>query len=116
MTGGAGSGDMARMLASPHVTARRYLQIRSPGRACSARRAPAAWRRIRRRPQTMSATARGHCILCHGFESGPDATKVTALSAVAEGLGWTQERPDFTDLDARRDVSQLGDVAARLQR
>jgi predicted esterase len=64
----------------------------------------------------MSATARGHCILCHGFESGPDATKVTALSAVAEGLGWTQERPDFSDLDARRDVSQLGDVAARLQR
>ena len=25
---------------------------------------------------------RGHCILCHGFESGPDATKVTALAAV----------------------------------
>ncbi|GAB3388510.1 hypothetical protein [Lysobacter fragariae] len=59
---------------------------------------------------------RGHCILCHGFESGPDATKVTALAEVAEQLGWTHERPDFTDLDARRDVSALGDVPARVQR
>src|SRR5918993_1794260 len=58
----------------------------------------------------------GHCILAHGFESGPDATKVTALAGVAEGLGWTCERPDFTDLDARREVSDLGDVAARVQR
>jgi len=59
---------------------------------------------------------RGHCILSHGFESGPDATKVTALADVAERLGWTCERPDFTDLDAKREVSDLGDVAARLQR
>lgn len=59
---------------------------------------------------------RGHCILCHGFESGPDATKVTALSAVAERMGWSQQRPDFTDLDARRDVSELGDVPARVER
>jgi predicted alpha/beta-hydrolase family hydrolase len=59
---------------------------------------------------------RGHCILCHGFESGPDATKVTALADVAERLGWTHERPDFTDLDAKREVSSLGDVAARVQR
>ena len=34
----------------------------------------------------------------------------------AERLGWTHERPDYTDLDARRDVSELGDVAARLAR
>lgn len=59
---------------------------------------------------------RGHCILSHGFESGPDATKVTALADVAERLGWTHERPDYTDLDARRDVSSLGDVVARLER
>lgn len=59
---------------------------------------------------------RGHCILSHGFESGPDATKVTALAEVAERLGWTHERPDYTDLDARRDVSSLGDVVARLER
>jgi predicted alpha/beta-hydrolase family hydrolase len=60
--------------------------------------------------------SRGHCILSHGFESGPDAIKVTALADVAERLGWTHERPDFMDLDARADVSRLGDVPARLQR
>ncbi|KRA52377.1 hypothetical protein ASD77_11905 [Pseudoxanthomonas sp. Root65] len=59
---------------------------------------------------------RGHCILSHGFESGPDATKVTALAEVAERLGWSHERPDYTDLDARRDISSLGDVVARLAR
>jgi predicted alpha/beta-hydrolase family hydrolase len=59
---------------------------------------------------------RGHCILSHGFESGPDATKVTALADVAERLGWSCERPDFTDLDAMREVSELGDVHTRLQR
>jgi esterase/lipase len=60
--------------------------------------------------------SRGHCILSHGFESGPDAIKVTALAEVAERLGWTHERPDYTDLDAQREVSSLGDVRARLQR
>jgi predicted alpha/beta-hydrolase family hydrolase len=60
--------------------------------------------------------SRGHCILSHGFESGPDATKVTALAEVAGRLGWSHERPDYTDLDSRRDISDLGDVAARLQR
>lgn len=59
---------------------------------------------------------RGHCILSHGFESGPDATKVTALAAVAQRHGWSHERPDYTDLDARREVGALGDVPARLQR
>ena len=59
---------------------------------------------------------KGHCILSHGFESGPDATKVTALAEAAEALGWSHERPDYTDLDARRDVGELGDVPARLQR
>ncbi|TXI49175.1 MAG: hypothetical protein E6Q50_08240 [Lysobacter sp.] len=59
---------------------------------------------------------RGHCILSHGFESGPDATKVTALAETAERFGWTHERPDYTDLDAKREVSALGDVVARLAR
>ena len=59
---------------------------------------------------------KGHCILSHGFESGPDATKVAALADAAERLGWSQERPDYTDLDADRAVSELGDVPARLQR
>lgn len=61
-------------------------------------------------------TARGHCILSHGFESGPDATKVTALAQAAQVAGWSHERPDYTDLDARREVSDLGDVPARLAR
>ena len=59
---------------------------------------------------------RGHCILSHGFESGPDATKVTALAEAAQRLGWSCERPDYTDLDARREMGELGDVPARLQR
>lgn len=59
---------------------------------------------------------RGHCILSHGFESGPDATKVTALAEAAEALGWTSERPDYTDLDARHEISPLGDVPRRLAR
>lgn len=59
---------------------------------------------------------RGHCILSHGFESGPDATKVTALAEVAERFGWTHERPDYTDLDAKREVSPVGDVVGRLDR
>ena len=59
---------------------------------------------------------KGHCILSHGFESGPDATKVTALAEAADALGWTHERPDYTDLDARSDISPLGDVPARLER
>lgn len=59
---------------------------------------------------------RGRCILSHGFESGPDATKVTALAEVAERLGWSCERPDYTDLDGRREISEVGDVPARLRR
>lgn len=57
-----------------------------------------------------------HCILSHGFESGPDATKVTALADAAQRLGWTHERPDYTDLDAKRGVTPLGDVPARIAR
>jgi len=60
--------------------------------------------------------SRGHCILSHGFESGPEATKVTALAEVAQRLGWTHERPDYTDLDAMREVSRVGDVPTRLRR
>lgn len=58
----------------------------------------------------------GHCILSHGFESGPNATKVKALAEAAQRLGWTHERPDYTDLDAKREVSDLGDVYARIER
>ncbi len=59
---------------------------------------------------------KGHAILSHGFESGPDATKVAALADAAQRLGWTHERPDYTDLDAQREHGELGNVPARLQR
>ena len=68
------------------------------------------------RQPTGHSEMKGHCILSHGFESGPDATKVTALADVAKRLGWTHERPDYSDLDALGEVSHLGDVAARLER
>jgi predicted alpha/beta-hydrolase family hydrolase len=34
-------------------------------------------------------------ILSHGQESGPDATKVTRLAAIAESRGCRAERPDY---------------------
>lgn len=61
-------------------------------------------------------STRGHCILSHGFESGPDAAKVTALADACERMGWTSERPDYTDLDGQREAGDHGDVAERLQR
>lgn len=57
---------------------------------------------------------RGHCILSHGFESGPDATKVTALAEAAERMGYTHERPDYSAFDAREGFGEHGDVAARI--
>jgi pimeloyl-ACP methyl ester carboxylesterase len=40
---------------------------------------------------------RGHVILSHGLESGPEATKVRTLAALAEAHGWRSERPDYRD-------------------
>lgn len=57
---------------------------------------------------------RGHVILSHGLESGPQATKVTALAAAAEAMGWSTERPDYLDLDATRDVARVPDRLLRL--
>lgn len=48
----------------------------------------------------------GHVILSHGSDSGPDASKVSALARVAESLGWTTARPDY------RDDDRLGYAAA----
>jgi pimeloyl-ACP methyl ester carboxylesterase len=59
--------------------------------------------------------ARGHVILSHGLESGPEATKVSALARVAEALGWTHERPDYRDLDAGRRPEDLSARVARLR-
>ena len=43
----------------------------------------------------------GHIILSHGSDSSPRATKVSALAEAAEALGWSTERPDYADCDAR---------------
>ncbi|HEX4480335.1 MAG TPA: alpha/beta hydrolase [Rudaea sp.] len=53
-------------------------------------------------------------ILSHGLESGPDATKVTALAKIAESLGFESVRPDFRDLDATRDVRRIDDRITRV--
>lgn len=59
--------------------------------------------------------ARGHIILSHGLHSSPEATKVTALAAVAERLGYSHERPDYRDIDARGRLSDIHDRIARLR-
>ena len=55
----------------------------------------------------------GHVIISHGLESGPGASKASALARVAGQLGWTHERPDYRDLDAD---GPLGDVRGRIHR
>lgn len=57
---------------------------------------------------------KGRVILSHGLESGPDATKVTALAAVARELGWEEFRPDYLDIDATKDPLRVADRIARL--
>jgi len=54
-------------------------------------------------------------ILSHGLESGPDATKVSALAAVAAPLGFRSVRPDYRDLDAGRDVRRIDERVARIR-
>ncbi len=56
---------------------------------------------------------KGTIILSHGLESGPDATKVTALARVADELGWVSFRPDYRDLDASRDLQAITARTAR---
>jgi predicted alpha/beta-hydrolase family hydrolase len=55
----------------------------------------------------------GHCILSHGLDSSPRASKVTAMAAAAEALGWSTERPDYSDIDAGANAA---DIVVRLQR
>lgn len=55
----------------------------------------------------------GHVILSHGSDSGPAATKVSALAGVAEALGWSTERPDYRDCDAH---GFAGSVTPRIER
>jgi pimeloyl-ACP methyl ester carboxylesterase len=56
---------------------------------------------------------RGHIILSHGSDSGPDATKVSVLAGVAETLGFSTQRPDYRADDA---LGHAGSVAPRVAR
>jgi predicted alpha/beta-hydrolase family hydrolase len=57
---------------------------------------------------------KGQVILSHGLESGPEATKVSAMAEVARELGWREVRPDFRDLDATGDARRIDDRVARV--
>ena len=54
-------------------------------------------------------------ILSHGLESGPDATKVSALARISQPLGFDSVRPDYRDLDAGRDVRRIGERVERIR-
>ena len=41
---------------------------------------------------------KGTVILSHGLESGPQATKVSALAEVCAELGWDSVRPDYRSI------------------
>ena len=56
----------------------------------------------------------GHVIISHGLQSGPDATKATAIAQACDLLGWSSERIDYCDLDAL--MPPLGDVMSRIDR
>lgn len=58
---------------------------------------------------------RGQIILSHGSDSGPDATKVSALAALAESLGWHTHRPDYRADDARGHAASVAPRIARLR-
>lgn len=57
----------------------------------------------------------GHVLLSHGSETGPEATKISALASVAEELGWRVTRPDYRDLDARGELACIEPRIARLK-
>jgi predicted alpha/beta-hydrolase family hydrolase len=56
---------------------------------------------------------KGTVVLSHGLESGPNATKVSTLAEVAESLGWIAVRPDYLDIDARKDPRAIDARIAR---
>ncbi|MDN5923610.1 MAG: alpha/beta hydrolase [Xanthomonadales bacterium] len=58
---------------------------------------------------------RGNIILSHGFESGPEATKTSAMAAQAESLGWHTLRPDYRDLDTQGLAASVALRCARLR-
>jgi predicted alpha/beta-hydrolase family hydrolase len=63
----------------------------------------------------METAMRGQIILSHGSDSSPDATKVSALAALAESLGWRTQRPDYGADDARGHAASVAPRIARLR-
>jgi predicted alpha/beta-hydrolase family hydrolase len=57
----------------------------------------------------------GHVVLSHGSESGPEATKVSALADVATSMGWRASKVDYRDLDARGELASIAPRMARLK-
>lgn len=57
---------------------------------------------------------RGTILLSHGSDSGPQATKVSALAALAEGRGWRTRRPDYREDDAHGHAASVAPRLARL--
>ncbi len=65
------------------------------------------------RMQQALKPMKGTVILSHGLESGPQATKVSALAEVCDALGWASVRPDYRDIDAPRDPLAIDARIAR---
>jgi pimeloyl-ACP methyl ester carboxylesterase len=57
---------------------------------------------------------RGTILLSHGSDSSPEATKVSALAALAEARGWRTQRPDYREDDARGHAESVALRLARL--
>lgn len=58
---------------------------------------------------------RGTIILSHGSDASPDATKVSALAALAQSLGWRTQRPDYREDDRRGHAASVAPRLARLR-
>lgn len=65
-------------------------------------------------PRFRTRMSRGLAILSHGLESGPDASKVTALARAAAAAGWRSVRPDYLPFDRGRDEAAVSDRIAHL--
>lgn len=73
-----------------------------------------ATRRRARFGGVVVAMSRGLAILSHGLESGPDASKVTALAHAADAAGWRSVRPDYLPFDRGRDEAAVSARIAHL--
>lgn len=74
----------------------------------------AAASRMRCTRHPSSHMSHGLAILSHGLESGPDASKVTALARAANAAGWRSVRPDYLKFDRGRDEAAVADRIAHL--